>query len=320
MNPACPGPLSRRNFLKLGGLAPGQRAGITPWKLGARRPRRSDFGERRHLRPGFPAARRHMEMYDLKPDAPSEGPRRIRAGAHQRPLASTFPNICRCIAGSPTRVRSHPLDRPQLRRGSRRRRTNPVSSRAAIRKTPTEFIVKDTPSWSQLDGPTARQGPEAGRHPQLHRRRHGQWPGSRSDTFRQLRLRRIWAPNVHPFFSVPGDYRPRRRLHGSAATWQRQILPPPSGVGDRLDLLLARLDAIPDRQARRATGTMAALEDESPPGRPRRPRTAEATPASVRPGAGSPPPCAKRYGMQPLRRPAGPAGPGGLVEAGSTIR
>ena len=68
----CQGPVSRRQFLKIGSLGLGglSLAGVTPYKLFA------DQGESEPDRsvifiwlPGGPP---HMEMYDLKPDAPEE--------------------------------------------------------------------------------------------------------------------------------------------------------------------------------------------------------------------------------------------------------
>src|SRR5215475_10283261 len=73
IRPSCPGPFSRRNFLKigaltLGGLGP---AGIVPWKVQAADPadRTPDTAVILIWLPGGPP---HMEMYDMKPDAPAE--------------------------------------------------------------------------------------------------------------------------------------------------------------------------------------------------------------------------------------------------------
>ena len=76
------GPMSRRNFLKIGGLTLGGlgAAGIVPWKLQAESltPNPSPSGRGESLAdtaviliwlPGGPP---HMEMYDMKPDAPAE--------------------------------------------------------------------------------------------------------------------------------------------------------------------------------------------------------------------------------------------------------
>ena len=70
----CPGPQSRRDFLKFGALTLGGlgAAGIVPWKLHADPtpgPSTSDTAVIFIWLPGGPP---HMELYDLKPDAPSE--------------------------------------------------------------------------------------------------------------------------------------------------------------------------------------------------------------------------------------------------------
>jgi hypothetical protein len=85
---ACPGPLSRREFLKLGSLALGG-AGLSNM-LGLRAAAR-DAG---HSTPDtsviflwLPGGPPHMEMYDLKPDAPSE-----YRGAF-RPIRTNVPGL-----------------------------------------------------------------------------------------------------------------------------------------------------------------------------------------------------------------------------------
>jgi hypothetical protein len=69
----CPGPLSRRHFLKLGSLALGGvgLGGLLPWKLTAAETGASgpDTSVILVWLPGGPP---HMETYDLKPDAPAE--------------------------------------------------------------------------------------------------------------------------------------------------------------------------------------------------------------------------------------------------------
>src|ERR1051325_10411947 len=73
MNPAsCPGPLSRRNFLQLGALTLGGlgTAGIVPWKLHAADARGSE--DTAVILIWLPGGPPHMEMYDMKPDAPAE--------------------------------------------------------------------------------------------------------------------------------------------------------------------------------------------------------------------------------------------------------
>src|SRR5262249_34949906 len=68
----CSGPQSRRDFLKFGALTLGglSAAGIVPWKLAADEPGRiSDTAVIFIWLPGGPP---HMEMYDMKPNAPEE--------------------------------------------------------------------------------------------------------------------------------------------------------------------------------------------------------------------------------------------------------
>src|SRR5688500_19426986 len=70
---SCPGPMSRRHFLRIGGLALGGlgATGLVPWSLKAGEP--ADVGSDTAVifvwLPGGPP---HMETYDMKPDAPSE--------------------------------------------------------------------------------------------------------------------------------------------------------------------------------------------------------------------------------------------------------
>src|SRR4051794_23830764 len=68
-----PGPVSRREFLKLGALTLGGlgASGVVPWKLSAA-PAGDPTSENAVIFVWLPAAPPHMEMYDLKPDAPAE--------------------------------------------------------------------------------------------------------------------------------------------------------------------------------------------------------------------------------------------------------
>lgn len=69
---ACPGPVSRRHFLKIGALSLGGLGaqGILPWTLRAQDQAAStDTSVILIWLPGGPP---HMETYDMKPDAPSE--------------------------------------------------------------------------------------------------------------------------------------------------------------------------------------------------------------------------------------------------------
>src|SRR5205814_370569 len=71
--PHCPGPLTRRHFLRLGALASGGLAarGLLPWRLQAAEAGRPspDTSVILIWLPGGPP---HMETYDMKPDAPEE--------------------------------------------------------------------------------------------------------------------------------------------------------------------------------------------------------------------------------------------------------
>jgi uncharacterized protein (DUF1501 family) len=71
--PHCPGPLSRRQFLKIGALtlSAGSLEGVVPYTLRAQDSRDSmpDSSVILIWLPGGPP---HMEMYDMKPDAPAE--------------------------------------------------------------------------------------------------------------------------------------------------------------------------------------------------------------------------------------------------------
>jgi hypothetical protein len=68
----CPGPVSRRDFLRFGALALGGvgAAGVVPWKLSAAPGTPTNDASVIFIwLPGGPP---HMETYDLKPDAPAE--------------------------------------------------------------------------------------------------------------------------------------------------------------------------------------------------------------------------------------------------------
>ncbi len=92
MKPAfCPGPQSRRDFLKFGALALGGlgAAGIVPWKLqgAAHEVSGPDTAVIFIWLPGGPP---HMEMYDMKPNAPAE------YRGDFRPVRTNVPGIDIC--------------------------------------------------------------------------------------------------------------------------------------------------------------------------------------------------------------------------------
>ncbi len=69
----CSGPVSRREFLRIGSLALGGlgAAGIAPWKLIGAEPGRSE-NDAAVILVWLPGGPPHMETYDLKPNAPLE--------------------------------------------------------------------------------------------------------------------------------------------------------------------------------------------------------------------------------------------------------
>src|SRR5215470_8976618 len=86
---ACPGPLTRRNFLKLGALALGAGArGLLPMRLTAAEANRSaDTSVILIWLPGGPP---HMETYDMKPDAP------VEYRGEFKPIRTNVPGIDVC--------------------------------------------------------------------------------------------------------------------------------------------------------------------------------------------------------------------------------
>jgi hypothetical protein len=88
---SCPGPVSRRQFLKIGSLALGGLGlhGILPWKLQANQAGDSlpDTSVIFIWLPGGPP---HMETYDMKPDAPEE------YRGDFRPIHTVVPGIDVC--------------------------------------------------------------------------------------------------------------------------------------------------------------------------------------------------------------------------------
>src|SRR2546423_5074483 len=93
----CPGPLSRRHFLKVGALSLGGLGfgGLLPLRLTARGSERpaSDTSVILVWLPGGPP---HMETYDMKPDAPAEYRgdfRPIRTAVPGMDVCELFPRL-----------------------------------------------------------------------------------------------------------------------------------------------------------------------------------------------------------------------------------
>jgi hypothetical protein len=238
MNPFCPGPVSRRSFLTLGGLALAT-AGITPWKLSAAGPG-DPTADNAVIFIWLPGGPPHMEMYDLKPDAPSEvrgafDP--VRTNVPGIDVSEHLPMHCR-VADRFALIRSIAHNFADHGGGHKRFLTGRDP------KKPTEFIV-DTPMVGSMVYRVRGQKP-GGIPSYIAGMDNGR---QQIDTFSFGSA--YLGPSVHPF-SVPGD--------PAEATFRipnLQRILPAEQLNDRLDLL-RRLDAIPDQ--RDSTGTMASLE------------------------------------------------------------
>ncbi len=125
----CPGPLSRRHFLKIGGLSLGAIGmnGLLPLKLRAKDGTSTpDTSVILIWLPGGPP---HMETYDMKPDAP------IEYRGDFRPIKTVVPGVDVCehlplhakIAES---LHAHPLHCAHLRRSWRRAQEVPHRPRS----------------------------------------------------------------------------------------------------------------------------------------------------------------------------------------------
>jgi hypothetical protein len=194
MKPACPGPVTRRNFLKLGGLALAS-AGITPWKLQAVGP--SDpTADNAVIFVWLPGGPPHMEMYDLKPDAPSEVRGEfepVRTNVPGIDVSEHLPMHCR-VADKFALIRSIAHTFADHGGGHKRFLTGRDP------KQPTEFIV---------DG----QRPTADRHVQLRLRVSRP---QRASVLGSRRPGRGGLPNSEPPAHHAG--RAARRSPGTAAS------------------------------------------------------------------------------------------------------
>src|SRR6516162_1530061 len=88
--PACPGPMSRRQFLKIGSLALGAGVGgVLPLRLTAAE-RTTSGPDTSVILVWLPGGPPHMETYDMKPDAPAE----YRGDV--RPIKTVVPGLDVC--------------------------------------------------------------------------------------------------------------------------------------------------------------------------------------------------------------------------------
>jgi hypothetical protein len=88
----CPGPLSRRQFLQFGSLALGGLGlgAIRPWQTASAARARRSIPDTSVILIWLPGGPPHMEMYDMKPDAPAE-----YRGAF-RPIKTVVPGLDVC--------------------------------------------------------------------------------------------------------------------------------------------------------------------------------------------------------------------------------
>ena len=237
----CPGPLTRRNFLKLGALAlggPGAR-GLLPMRLAAAEADPSpDTSVILIWLPGGPP---HMETYDMKPDAPAE-----YRGAF-RPIKTVVPGLDVCellplharVADRFTLIRSIAHNFADHGGGHKRF----LTGRDPLQ--PTEF-VNDYPMVGSMVA-RMRQGHRAD-VPQYVAGTDSGRDGIDTYSFGSAYL----GPSTHPF-PVVGD--------PSAAAFEVKNLSVAAPVRERLNervRLLGCLDTVPRRIDR--SGTMGALD------------------------------------------------------------
>jgi hypothetical protein len=240
--PYCPGPVSRRQFLKIGGLTLGGLGaqGVVPWKLQAQdvRDRLSDTSVILIWLPGGPP---HMEMYDMKPDAPEE-----YRGAF-RPVHTVVPGLDVCehlplhtqTADRFTIIRSIAHTFADHGGGHKRFLTgrDPRQPDGFVNDYPMVGSMAAQVRGPQPDGvPNYVAGTDSGRD------------GIDVFSFGSAYL----GPSTHPFM-VPGD--------PAAPNFQVRNLAPSPAVGQQLDdrlALLAHLDTLDP--ALDPSGSMGAMD------------------------------------------------------------
>jgi Protein of unknown function (DUF1501) len=238
----CPGPVSRRNFLKIGALTFGGFgfADVVPWQLRASE-RGDSTPETSVIFIWLPGGPPHMETYDLKPDAPAE------YRGEFRPIRTRVPGIDVCehlpmharVADKFTIIRSIAHGFADHGGGHKRFLTGRDPS------SPVGF-VNDHPMVGSM---VARMRPQ--RPGQIPNYISGTDPGrDHIDVFSFGSA--YLGPSTHPF-SVPGDPA-ARDFEVRNLRLNQQIEPQ---LEPRLDLL-SRLDTT--NTAIDHTGTMQAMD------------------------------------------------------------
>ena len=239
--PYCPGPLSRRDFLKFGalGLAGVGAAGVTPWKLSASGPG-DPTADNAVIFVWLPGGPPHMEMYDLKPDAPDEYRgefRPIRTIVPGIEVSEHLPMHAR-VADRFTIIRSIAHGFADHGGGHKRFLTGRDPQQ------PTGF-VNDYPMVGSMVSKV--KGQRANGIPSYIAGMDGGREGIDVFSFGSSYL----GPSVHPF-TVPGD-----PSDGRFAVRNLNRVLDEEQLGHRLDLL-QRLDSMPN--SRDASGAMESID------------------------------------------------------------
>ena len=238
----CPGPLTRRNFLKIGALSLGGLGarGLLPLRLTAAETGRptTDTSVILLWLPGGPP---HMETYDMKPDAPAE------YRGDFRPIKTVVPGIDVCellpqharIAHRFALVRS--IAHTFADHGGGHKRF--LTGRDPLQ--PTEF-VNDYPMVGSMVAKV-----RAGRHNDVPTYVAGTDPGRDGIDVYSFGSAYL-GPSTHPFTVVGDPSSPQFAVRNLTATAQAQ-----ARMAERAQLL-GRLDTVPPRLDR--SGTMTAID------------------------------------------------------------
>ena len=238
----CPGPLTRRSFLKIGAMTlgvPGVR-GLLPLRLTAAETGRpvTDTSVILLWLPGGPP---HMETYDMKPDAP------VEYRGDFRPIKTVVPGIDVCEL-LPLHARSahrfaliRSIAHTFADHGGGHKRF--LTGRDPLQ--PTEF-VNDYPMVGSM---VARV--RAGRHNDVPTYVAGTDPGRAGIDVYSFGSAYL-GPSTHPFTVVGDPSSPQFAVRNLTATAQAQ-----TRMAERAQLL-GRLDKVPPRLDR--SGTMLAID------------------------------------------------------------